>query len=465
MAQRSMRRALLDVCALALGLCGACSKPRLDPVLASGTNTLDAEVLQLIESKVAAVRAAPSDAQAHADLALVYEANELFDASAQSYAQALVLDPSRTIWLFHRALDLRGSGKREAALELLREVAGRMPDSPAVQQRLGQWLLDTGDADGARAAFERALALRPEQPGFLTGLAYVELAREHWREALALARRALKGAPRYRPARFAEGQALQGLGRSEDAKAPLAAGVDAKVLWYPDELSHDFEAYRIGTVALSSQASSSLQEGDFARALELYDTLVRRKPEDPDLLRSLGGCLTEVGQLERAQEVLDKALALAPQSYAVHLERSNLLMRQNRIADARLEAERAVELGGSLGRTHHQLGAVLLQQQDFEGARRELEAAVALDVYDARIFLELTNATSKLGQLEPARRWCRRALELEPNSVPGRGLQGLLAIAAQDFEEARSALGVLERVAPGDSRTGLLRSELQKARH
>ncbi len=464
MSQWSVRRVLLDSGILASGLCCACSRPHLEPVLLSGMNNLDAEVLQLIETKVAAVRAAPSDAEAQADLGLVYEANDLWEASERSYANAQALDGSKPIWIFHRALDLRHSGQHEAALELLHEAARRLPDNPAVHQRLGQWLLEAGDSEAARAAFERALALRPEQPGFLTGLAYVELAREHWREALALAKRALRSAPGYRPALFAEGQALQRLGRDEEAKVPLAAGLDAKVIWYPDELSRDFEAYRIGSLALAGQASSALDEGNFARALELFEKLVQRKPQDPDLLRGLGGSLTEVGQLERAEEVLNKALALAPQSHAVHLELSNLYLRQDRLADARREAERAVELGGTLGRTHHQLGAVLLQQQDLEGACREFEAAVALDVHDLRIFLELTSTSSKLGQVDKARSWCRRALELDPNSVPARGLQGLLAIAARDFDEAQAALKVLEQVAPRDSRTGLLRSELQKAR-
>jgi hypothetical protein len=61
-----------------------------------------------------------------------------------------------------------------------------------VQQRLGQWLLERGDSAGAAAAFQKALACRPDQPECLTGLAGVELQREHWME-LDLRNRA--GAP------------------------------------------------------------------------------------------------------------------------------------------------------------------------------------------------------------------------------------------------------------------------------
>jgi protein O-GlcNAc transferase len=454
-----MRRALL---AFPVLLC-ACSKPALAPAVVTETRALDAEVLQLVESRVAAVRAAPSDARAHADLGLVYEANGLWDAAEQSFAHALALDDRHTIWLYHRALALREGGQSEAALGALREAARQLPKDPAVQQRLGQWLLDGGDAEGARAAFLKALASRPDQPEFLTGLAGVELAREHWNEALTLAKRAIRGASGYRPARYAAGQALQRLGRTEEAKGQLAAGLNAQVAWCPDELARDCQAYRLTTSALSEEAASAAAEGNCSRAAELYEKLVGRKPEDADLLNNLGAQLIEVDRLERAGEVLHKALALAPQSFAVHLNLSELCLRQKKLPEARSEAARAVELGGTLGRTHFKLARTLVLLNDLEGGYAELEKAVALDARDASMFVALADLAARLGRREQARGWCRKVLELDSNSVSGRGLQGLLALGAGDLDEARAALAVLEKFAPQDERTVLLRSELEQA--
>jgi tetratricopeptide (TPR) repeat protein len=457
-----MRRGILAPALLAAGLCCACAKPAREPALLPPNLAIDAEVLELVAQKVALVRAAPADARAHADLGLAYEANLLWDAADRSFANALALDDSKPIWMLHRAIAQREAGQLEPSLQLMREAARRAPGDPAVQQHLGQWLLEVGDPEGARAAFERALAAKPDQPGFLTGLACVELAHERWNEALTLAKRALKGAPGYGPALFAQGQALQGLGRLDEAKGPLAAGLNSKVKWYPEELTRDFQSYRRATSTLAAEAGAASAAGDPARAVELYEQLLLRKPEDPNLLGNLGGSLVELGRLERAADVLAKALALAPDSFGVQLNLSELYLRQQRLPEALRAATRAVELGAQDGRAHHQLGRVLVLQQDLEGGARELEAAVALDVRDVRIYLELTATASRRGRLEEARGWCRKALALDPNSLPGRESQGSLALSAGDLDEARAALAALQRIAPQDPRTSALRARLQK---
>jgi len=458
-----MRRVLPALSFLLCVLCLACSKPALEPVLLTDTSTIDAEVLELVAQKVAAVRAAPSDAAAHADLALAYEANSLYEDAQKSYSNALTLDPSKSIWLFHRSVALVETGQIDEGLNLLKQAAAALPTHPAVQQRLGQRLLEIGDSEGARAAFLRALASRPDQPEFLTGLAGVELAHERWSEALALAKRALKGMPDYRPAYFAKGRALQGLGRHDEAKPLLAAGVNATVQWYPDELRPRFVSYMLTSSALAAEGSAANMRADYARAVELFEKLVKRKPEDADMLSNLGANLVELGRLERAEEVLKQALALAPQSFAVHLNLSDLYLRQNKLSQARDEAERAVEIGGTIGRTHYQLARVLGTLKDYEGAYRELKSAAGMDARDIRVYLALADTASRLGRSEEARAWCRRALDLDSGSLPGLGMQATLALSAGDLDEAQTALTALEQVAPQDKRTLWLRSELQKA--
>ena len=458
-----MRRVLPALSFVLCVLCLACSKPALEPVLLDETRTIDAEVLDLIARKVAAVRAAPSDARTHADLALAYEANSLFDVAEKSYANALQLDDSMSIWQFHRSIALLESGQIEAGMELLKRAARELPRNPAVQQRLGQRLLEVGDLEGARAAFQRALASRPDQPEFLTGLAGVELAHERWNEALQLARRALKGAPDYRPAFFAKGRALQGLGRDEEAKPLLAAGLNAAVTWYPDELRRDLVSYVLTFSALSAEAANANMRGDYPHAVDIFEQLVKRKPDDPDMLSNLGANLVEVGRLDRGEEILKRALAVAPQSFAVHLNLSELYLRQNKLAQARDEAERAVQIGGTIGRTHYQLARVLGTLKDYEGAYHELTTAAGMDARDIRVLLALTDTAAKLGRSDEARAWCRRVLSLDSNSVPGLGMKATLALSAGDLDEAQTAVAALEQVAPQDKRTLWLRSELQKA--
>jgi len=443
-------------------LVAACGKPPIDPVVLPESRELEAEVRQLIESKVAAVRAAPSDAQTHGALGLAYEANGLWDAAEQSFAHALKLDDSKTIWLYHRALALQEGGQADAALLALREAARERPDDPAVQQRLGHWLLDRGELEGAGAAFLKALALRPDQSDFLAGLAGVELARQRWNEALKLAQRAMK-TPGSRQSALNAGRALEGLGRTREAKPLLEAGKDAQPIWYPDELDQEYFSYRLTTGALVEDAAFATAQGNVSRAIELNEKLARRNPQDSDALNHLGANLIEAGRYERAAEVLAQALALAPQSHSVHLNLCTLYTKQDKLPEARAAAQRAVAVGGDLASTHYQLARVLALQKDLEGSYQELKAAIALDDRDPRMYLSMAGTSAQLSRLDEARIWCRKALEFDPYSVPARRLQGGLALLAGDLDEASGALAILTRVAPQDERTVSLREALKQA--
>src|SRR5262249_12695573 len=151
-----------SVLALA-ALLPACGAPlRLDPVEPGETRQLDPEVLELARVKIEAVRADPSNARAHGTLGLLYEANSLWAAAAASFDNASRLDPREALWRYHRSIALREAGETEAANALLAQSARELASLPGVQHRLGQVLLDSGDVEGAWAAFQRALALAPE---------------------------------------------------------------------------------------------------------------------------------------------------------------------------------------------------------------------------------------------------------------------------------------------------------------
>lgn len=456
-----MRRAPLACLILACSFSGSCSRPpAFEPVQLSEARSLDAEVLREIQTRIAAVRAAPSDARAHALLGVVYEANGVWDAAEQSYAHALAIQPGEALWQFHRALALREGGRSAEALAALRESAARLEREPGVQQRLGQWLLEGGELEGARQAFERALSARPDRSECLTGLAGVELARERWDAALALAQRAQRVDPGYRPAYYAAGQALLGLKRDAEAKTCLATGLNARVRWIEDPLSAELARARLASSALLDDAVAAESSGNRARAAELYELLSRRKPDDADLANNLGANLLELGRLERAAEVLNQALALAPGSFPVHLNLSDLHVRRQELAQARQEADKAVELGGTVGRTHYQRALVLALQKDIEGSYREMRTAIDLDARNPDAFVALSELCMRLQRYEEARGWVRRAVELNPALVPARFNQGLLAVRAGDAVEARLALAALEKLAPGHERTSKLRDAL-----
>jgi tetratricopeptide (TPR) repeat protein len=116
-------------------------------------------------------------------------------------------------------------------------------------------------------------------------MAEVELAVENFAAALELAQRALAIDPTLRPAVYTTGVALQGMGRDADARAFLVAGAGSQPRWLWDPLTEEMLSYRLTTSGLTERARVYFTSADYARATDVYERLLKRKPDDPACLR------------------------------------------------------------------------------------------------------------------------------------------------------------------------------------
>jgi predicted Zn-dependent protease len=104
------------------------------------------------------------------------------------------LQPHETVAL-QRAFELLRAGRSTEALAAAHALAGQAPQAPDAQQLLALSLAETGDLQAAEQAFQRALALSPDQPLILSN--YASLLRRAGRagDALTLTQRATQVAP------------------------------------------------------------------------------------------------------------------------------------------------------------------------------------------------------------------------------------------------------------------------------
>jgi tetratricopeptide (TPR) repeat protein len=455
-----LRRALLVVFLLPMLACQ--EAPELPPIVLSDPRGLDAEVLELVATKVEAVRAAPTSAGSRASLGLVYEANGIWDLGAASFAQAAALDERQPLYRYHEALCLREAGETDKALATMKAAARRLENQAGVQQRLGQWLLELGEYEEARQCFERALARMPDHSDVLAGLASVEVERQRWNEAQSLAKRSLKVDPSNRSARYALGMALRGLGREEEARAQLTAGQGAKPRWIEEPLTREFLSYRLTTSGLMEDAAAAAAGGNHGRAAELYSVVARRQPDDATLKNNWAASLTELGRYEESERVLKEALALDPGLFAVELNLCDLYTRMNQLEPARVHGEKAVALGADVGRTHLALARVVALQGDYARAYAQLELSVGLDARNVQAYVALTETAVRLRRFADARNWCRKVLELDSGHVPTRVNLALLSIQENDLEEAKRQLLECEKQAPEMPKVKAIREELKR---
>jgi tetratricopeptide (TPR) repeat protein len=103
------------------------------------------------------------DAEAWFNLGLAEERLTRFPEAIAAYERALALAPARPNEIRTRlAVVLTANGRHERATALLREVLNEDPDNAEAHYGLGLLAASAGDATGARAAFRRAVGLRPD---------------------------------------------------------------------------------------------------------------------------------------------------------------------------------------------------------------------------------------------------------------------------------------------------------------
>ena len=86
-------------------------------------SNLEPDVRDLIQNQLARIADKPQVAREYAELAQIYEANELWSESRRAYELALQISPKQVNWKLHLAIAAREKGDFEKYQALLQELA------------------------------------------------------------------------------------------------------------------------------------------------------------------------------------------------------------------------------------------------------------------------------------------------------------------------------------------------------
>jgi len=115
------------------------------------------------------------------------------------------------------------SGDYPAAVKELASAAELNPRLPQLQSFYGLALLNTGDPEGAEAAFRRELAENPNDYASNLALGQILIVSKQYTEAIPLVEAALRLRPESIDAELALGECLSGMGRLPEARKHLEA--------------------------------------------------------------------------------------------------------------------------------------------------------------------------------------------------------------------------------------------------
>lgn len=364
----------------------------------------------------------------------------------------------------HLARGLVMSGKFDKVIE---DYATTRIEDPAGQVKLlgavGDARFARGELAESRVAYEAALKLVPDDVTALVGLGRTKLMAREFDAALADADRAVAINPGIGDAHALRADALNALGRTDDAVNALEAAVKAS----PRSLSYYFalismllrndklDAAETHLTAMKKFAAKEPATHylsaflDFRRdrlpaAREAIDAMLRAVPEHPAGQLLAGAIYLRQGEQARAQRFLQSVLNKIPDNvFARRLLAASLLQSG--------DAERAREQIKPLLNNADDLGTLMLAGQinlasgDFVGASGFFERVVAANPDNAAARTRLAVARLSSGDTQRGIADLEAAAELDAGDGQPEFTLALAHLRSGDYDKAFEAQQELER--------------------
>jgi tetratricopeptide (TPR) repeat protein len=290
------------------------------------------------------------------------------------------------------------------------------PAYAPAQWRLGLWLLDQNQLEGAERAFGRATEIDPADRAGWVGLARVYLQRDETARAAGLLERLVASGPSEPYTMQLLGTAYRRLGRTDEAASALGVGARGEAQW-SDPWTDEMLGFRRGYAALLRDATSYVVAGQFPAAIRILEQLRRDKPNDLVLMAHLGQVYVAAGRDDEAVPLLEQVIARETDRFEAYVDLATAYMHQDKLAKARASAERAVLLNPSYAPGHETLGLVLWRGGDPRAAIASFDTAVQRDPRDVRAMVWMAMAYTNLDRTADALDAFRRAAATDPTSV------------------------------------------------
>jgi len=438
----------------------SCGEPAPPPIEMESTSGVDAEVLALLSDTLSGIAADPESTRLRMNLALIYEANQLWHEANQAWEQVLQMQEQQGVdqagkkkgpMVYHWALCSRQAGEMEQATGLLKEAVKIAPDLAAAHHELAETHLEVSELDLAEAHFKTASRLSKRSSDPLVGLALVHLERDESKEAEEKARRALAIEPDLKRAHYALGLALRGQGRLDEAERELTLGLGGEARNLGDPLSSSLGQFKTGYHARISEAVSHVRAGNPRAAVLILEPILSSRPDDEALLNNLAVAYTHLGQHNKARDVLLKVIELEPTSFPAYINLTAAELELGMDAQAMQHAEAAVRYGADVAKTRFVRARAYMRYARWNEAYADLKKAVQIQGEDALHHAFLGEVCQRLNKHVEAVQEFELTLRLDENAQYVWIELGFSAVAIGDLQKAVEAYKKAQRYSGADN--------------
>lgn len=191
-------------------------------------------------------------------------------------------------------------------------------------------------------------------------------------------------------------------------------------------------------------ADCHVRLGEYKKVIDSLMPLADADPNNRTIAYLLGSALIGAGQLDRGQAIIDR-LFRHEDSPEAHLLMSSILLLADDAQAALKEVQRALELNAKLPTVQAWYGRVLMRLGDTEKAKTAFKTELASNANDFESNLYLGVLMRQDKQLDEARTYLQRAIQLRPREQYARyHLAAVYAAAGKPSDALPLLEGVLK---------------------
>jgi putative PEP-CTERM system TPR-repeat lipoprotein len=324
----------------------------------------------------------------------------------------------------------------DQAMQVIAALERKFPNNPVTSNLQGTALLGKNDRLGARKAFERALAKRPDFFPAAANLARMDMADNQ----PDTARERFKSIVRADADNLSAMMALAELAKADKAEKDMlgwlekASKADPKAIAPRNKLVHYYLSKKLpqqaltisretvssnpdSPEALSMLGSAQMAAGDKVGALSSFAKITVKAPNSAESFFRLGVAQVAVARADEGRASFEKALSLDP-GHAEALNGLLMLDAVDKKLDRALQRARAFQAKNPKSPVGFvREGDILSGQQLYAQAAKAFERGLSL-VDDLKVFSKMQNALVRSGNQIHADRKMAALLSRFPKSIP-----------------------------------------------
>ena len=371
-------------------------------------------------------------------------------------------DANGAVEAYQKALQLDNSDTSRVGLALAflarNDVAtagdtlAKNPDSALELAARGLIQLRANDVSGAVQSLKEAAQRDPQLPQAFSLLALAHLTQNQTSEAIVDGRRAVQIAPNSSQAQSALSLALFYAGETREASRSASRAV---------QLNPESPL----ALLVQGQALLAAHQTDAARAsLQQAEAIA---PNLPIVQTNLAAAYTRLDMPQRAEKAYRRVLEKSPDSATAHAGLGGVLLSSGQNAQALTELQRALELEPNNVLARANLALYNIESGDFAAAQTAAQT-LGDDAASGLLYIRLSEASLFAQKLFEAQEFARKAVKLLPDSAPAHYQLGRVyreqersVQAEQEFRQAvildrqnaaaRFALGLAREAAQSGS--------------